>query len=359
MITPVRRDRGIRFRSPKLFFIATVYLGLLAGTFGLGAEKKFKRPPPKGSAQAAIARGELTYLGPGADVLSPEQYQKRYGDYIKEAIRVGFPPEKCEEGACELSIKELFRKSGLYDYPLPGTAGDVKVWKNAVRECYRSGGAIAQVNRDGAKKLTFATVIFSKSPKAMPSLWRACQQTTLRVLSDAETGLEKLAGIPVGYPHPYLCAASQGLFIRSLNFADDRSVCRPVSFRDNAWSGGKNVSEDLCFATQQDVEYVWQNKLKPNDFVMRERKRTRERMRAKAKAHGTSRQEADQMFRTLYQGPLDNDFTYVGVAMRNLESCNQYIIGGLDRYKSVQGAPVSGGSGSAGGSGGGKSTGAE
>ncbi len=340
------------------------YLGLVAFLILLSsnlveARNKSKAPRvPKGSAQEAIYKGLIPYLGPGADRMTPEKYEKHYRDYIKEAIQMGFSPSKCEDGACEQSIQQLFRRSGLFDYPVPATV-ELKSWKNQSRECYMIGGVLAQVRRDRNRDLRNATVIFSKSPKAMPRLFRACKEKLLRVQQAQRSGLERIAGIPIGYPHPYLCSSSQGLYVRSMNFLQEKGECRAVNFVDNSWANGHDINERTCFATQKDVEYVWQNKLKPHEFVMRERKRTRQRLRARAVANGATRSDADLMIRKLYLGPLDHDFTYVGVAMRNLEACNQYIVGGLSLYNKFKSEV----GGSAGGTkakpGGGKGVGAK
>lgn len=313
---------------------ALALLLILAG-LQANAEEKKPPPPPKGSALEAIQKGNIPYLGPGADKMAPDAYQKHYGDYIKEAISMGFPPSKCDDGACDQSIQQLFRKSGLFDYPVPGAA-QVKSFKNRALECYMVGGVLAQVTRNRNRQLLHAIVVFSRSPKAMPTLWRACKEAPMRVQSAQKSGLEKLAGIPVGYPHPYLCGSSQGLYVRQLSFVQEGGDCRAVSYRDNSWANGNDVDEQMCRDIQQDVEYVWQEKLKPHEFVKRERQRTRRRLRARAIAQGATRGDANLLIRKLYAGPLDHDFTYVGIAMRNLEACNRFVVGGLDFFQRKQ-----------------------
>lgn len=351
----------MEFRPRRRFSIVCITISIFI-SLGLGQAnaQKPKKPPrvPKGSAQEAINKGQIPYLGPGADRMTPEKYEKHYGDYIKEAIRMGFPPSKCEDGACTQSLQQLFRRSGLFDYPVPPTA-ELKTWKNAATECYMVGGVLAQVRRDRNKDLRSATVIFSKSPKAMPILFRACREKPLRTQQAEKSGLERIGGMPIGYPHPYLCSASQGLYVQSIDFLQEKGECRAVNYVDNSWSNGHNVNEKMCFETQKDVEFVWQNKLKPHDFVMRERKRTRTRLRAKAVAQGASRSDADLMIRKLYLGPLDHDFTYVGIAMRNLEACNQYVVGGLSLYTKFKNEGTAKDGGSSGKSGGGSGVGAE
>ena len=307
--------------------IAVSCLLVIAATPALAQQGKTKSKASGKAAQASQAV-HLPYLGPGTDLLPPDEYLETYKRYIQESVRLGFPPDKCTGSTCEQSLAHLFRMAGLFYYPVPSGA-DVKVWKHkhSGRECYANGGVVAQVEREKGGALQAATIIYSKSPKAAKVIERACRTKLLEVKRDVATGLERVAGVPVGYPHPQLCPASQGLFVRSLNFNDSRTACRPTEFADNAWVSGMSLTEQRCRATQQDLKLAWQGKLSHVQFAQRERERQLQRAEARAMAKGASKKEAQKMVKRFFHGPLDHPVTYTGMAMRNLETCNLLAIG--------------------------------
>lgn len=266
----------------------------------------------------------LPYLGPGADLLPPEEYKRIYTTYIKEAIQYGFPPDRCEADRCTIGLDYLFRTSGLYGYPMPAGA-DVKLWraKDGTIECFESGGTIAQIARDGVGTLLEAFVVHSRSPRAAQALARACRNQRFTLETQPATGLERVAGVPVGYPHPFLCIGSQGLTVRRLEFSGDRTACSPKFFGDHAWERKLRLDEPGCRAVQADLRQAWQRQIQPGEFAKRERKRRAARIDAMVKERGGSKAEAAKILDRYYTGPIDHDLTVVGMAMRNLEVCNQ------------------------------------
>ena len=306
------------------------WVACLAGVYAVsvasGEDTKTKRAVAVEGAKPDLAA--VPYLGPGADKLSKDEYLRVYSQYIKESIRMGFPPRTCVEGPCEQGIAHLFSAAGLFTYPLPSGA-DVKSWKNSegTLECYESGGTVAQVQRESGKALLRALAVHSKSPQAAQSVARACKEGPLKLERDGATGLERLAGIPVGYPHPLLCPESQGLIVRRLDFSGDRTGCRPTGFDDNSWVSQLRLSEESCGATLSDLQQTLSRKIAPTEFAKRERERQRARMRASVKANGGNAADADALWKRYYGGPIGHDVTMVGQAMRNVENCNQFQIG--------------------------------
>ena len=274
---------------------------------------------------AAEKSKQLPFLGPGTDTLSPVEYLRTYRKYIRESILLGFPPDKCASGSCDQSLAMLFRMAGLFTYPIPSGA-DVKKWKSKQGnlECYSSGGVLAQIERNPTgKALKAASIVYSKSPQAVKKLWRSCRRTPLRLQKDKDTGLERLAGLPVGYPHPLLCSGSQGLIVRRISFSGTKLSCAPSEYKDNSWTAGHRLDQNRCQSTQSDLKLAWAGKISARQFAKKERVRQRASARAVAVAGGANGKKADQIVDRYFRGLLDHELTYVGMAMRSLEMCNR------------------------------------
>lgn len=349
------------------FFLLCVGQSFLVAE--LGAQPAPGNTSPPASAMAASAnpgpsaaapngapgKTLLPYLGPGADKLSPEEYVKTYKDYIREAIQYGFPPDRCQGNRCDQGLDFMFRTAGLYAYPLPA-GSDVKAWRHpeGIRECYESGGTVAQVERQKNGTLKSAVVVHARTPKAITKIGRACREQTLELNKDPKTGLERVAGVPAGYPHPYLCVESQGIVLRKLNFnLSQASDCHPVDFADNAWERQLRLSEGSCTETQSDLKQAWGGKISPNEFANRERARRKARVQEVVSANGGSAKDVERMLTQYYSGPIDHDLTLVGGAMRNLEYCNQLGLvsptGKVGKDSSTDGKPGADSLGGAGG----------
>ena len=297
--------------------------------------------PARGASAPANAPLKLPYLGPGSDKLSPEEYMRTYSQYLKESILMGFPPRTCVENSCELGLAHLFSSSGLVTDPIPSGA-DIEVWKHSegLRECYESGGTIAQVVREKGSAPLRAIVVFSKSPKAVKTLALACRDRDLTMERQEATGLERIAGVPVGYPHPLLCPESQGLIVKRLDLSGDRKECRPMGFEDNSWASQLRLSESSCAAGLNDLQLALQRKISPAEMAKRERERQKNRILTIVRAKGASQAEAEAIWKRNYTGPITHDVTVVGQAMRNIEYCNAFQIG---QNPSLKGKPGEGG----------------
>ena len=279
-------------------------------------------------AEGQVQKKVLPYLGPGSDVLSPEEYIRVYSQYIRESIRWGFTPNKCEESSCERSLDYLFRTAGLFSYPVPSSEG-LYTWihPKKIRECYTSGGVVVQVEREPTGALKKVFMVYSRSPKAIIQLKRACKNKTLSLQRDEKTSLERVAGIPVGYPHPLLCSGSQGLFVRELIYNRSKTPCVPIEYRDNSWASGHSLSLTRCTQTKEDFARVWSKKMSSKEFAARERARQHSRLIRSAMQNGMSKQKAQETVKKYFVPPIDNELIYTGMAMRNIESCNRLGIG--------------------------------
>ena len=106
----------------------------------------------------------IPYLGPGADKLSPEEYEKIYKNYIQTSVLLGYPFSKEKAAPCDQALSSLFRSAGMFGYPVPVDAQQVQrsVKTSAGRkvETYEMAGLIVQVAREaksqhGAAKTQF------------------------------------------------------------------------------------------------------------------------------------------------------------------------------------------------------------
>ncbi len=300
---------------------------------------------------AFAADKSIPYLGPGSDKLTPEQYEKVYRDYIQESILLGYPFMKESAPPCVHSLKAIFRQVGMLTYPVPSNAPDVKRKKFSASgfavEVYSLGGVVIQVVRSGkTKALSHLLLANATTTESRGRVLHAAEKQILHLTRDKATGLEKVSGVPVGYPHHFLTTDSQGIFVKILRFNESVSDCRPVSFSDNSWVGGFALDNERCGALQTDVENVWVGKLSPQDFSDRALKAMIEDAKKNAKRNGASEKEADQAIQRNFVPPFTNAVNVVGLAMRNLAQCNQLALtaapqlkeGGEGERKSPNGA---------------------
>jgi hypothetical protein len=286
----------------------------------------------------ALAQGKagdakaLPYLGPGADKLSPEQYEKIYRNYIQASALLGYPFLKGQAAPCDHALNAVFRQAGLFAYPVPNEAQQItratKVVGEEKMEAYESAGTLIQVVRDrksgGLKRVIW---INSASPKATRRLGQIAKKEILTLKKDPVTGLERVKGIPVGLPHPFLAAEGQGLYVRILTFNGKVDACEPVDFVDNTWVAGFDLSENRCAELQFDAERVWKGQLSAQDFSDRELQRMKGNALKSALAKGEKEESARKIIEKHFVAPLTSEINVVGSAMRNLAQCNLLAIG--------------------------------
>lgn len=281
------------------------------------------------SASVAFGEPSVPYLGPGTDQLTPEQYKKTYRDYIQESVLLGYPFLKEAGAPCDHALRAIFRQVGMFSYPVPADAPEVrrKSFKSGtnVVELYSLGGVVIQVVRKN-QALQHLLLANATTTKSRTRVLRAAERSLLRLTRDKATGLERLSGVPVGYPHHFLTADSQGLYVRILTFNGRVDSCRPVAFTDNSWIGGFSLDEQRCGALQADVENVWLGKLAPQEFSHRALEAMKLDARRSAKKNGATDQEADEAITRNFAPPFTNTVNIVGLAMRNLAQCNQLAL---------------------------------
>lgn len=290
----------------------------------------------------------LPYLGPGLDKLSKEEYERIYKKYIQTSILLGYPLLRGTEEACAQAVNALFRQAGLFGYPVPGDASQIQ---KAVRragssavETYELGGTLLQLQKNSTTNAPERLFwINSGSPKATRRLAEIAKKELLTLEKDKVTGLERVKGVPVGYPHMFLGNEGQGLQVRLLTFNGKKDGCEPTEFLDNAWSGGFALDEGRCEELQGDVERVWKQDLSTEQFYSRELDRTKATAVKEAIARGTSAAEAKKLVDKHFVPPFAAEINVVGTAMRNLAQCNLLALG---RASGVKKAPAPSGEGS-------------
>lgn len=302
-----------------------IWLAVLPAFFSSSFAAEPKKP-------ARIADVEsLPYLGPGADKMSAEDYRRVYKNYIQTSVLLGYSFFKEKAPACEQALSALFRSAGLFGYPVASDASVRRSTKTIGArkvETYENGGFLVQVERT-AKSGALERVILvnSSSTKALRRLAGFAKKEMLELAKDPATGLERVRGIPVGYPHPFLTQDGQGLYVKELRFNGKLEGCQPLDFQDNSWVGGFDLSETRCAELQADAEKVWNQAMTPAAFSDREI----ERMKAKAlkAAMGQRTKEADAkiLVEKHFVPPLTNEINIVGGAMRNLAQCNLLALG--------------------------------
>lgn len=318
---------------PALLFAA--WLSTRAAT---AAEQP--KPAPKASS--------IPYLGPGSDKLSPEEYERIYRTYIQTSVLLGYPVGRETPAPCDQALNTLFRQVGMYGYPVPGDAQHVvrtsKVIKNVKAETYELGGILIQVQRDaktsGLQKLL---LVNSSSARATRRLSQSARAELIDLDRDKITGLERVKGIPVGYPHPLLSKEGQGLFVKQLRFNGKVDGCEPVEFNDNNWTAGFALSDERCQELRGDAEHVWKGELSTDDFYEREVKRMKERAQKAAMKDGMKEADAKALVEKHVTLPLASEINVVGSAMQNLAQCNLVALGRAGRPKGGAEAVPAGG----------------
>ena len=311
-----------------------------------------------GNATAATEKKPLPYLGPGAEKLSKEEYERIYKNYIQTSILLGYPFFKEKAPPCDQALGTIFRGAGLFGYPVPAEAQQVQRSSRFIKgkrvETYEMAGLILQISRNAkSDALERLFLLNSSSPKATRRLSGFAKKEILELEKDPITGLERVRGIPVGYPHPFLTQDGQGLFVRDLRFNGKPDGCEPLGFQDNSWAAGFDLSEQRCTELQVDAEKVWSEQMSPSDFASRELDRMKERALKSARAGGTDEKEAKALIEKHFTRPFTNEINIVGSAMRNLAQCNLLALGKAGKTRSSgskessHGAEGAGGSGSA------------
>lgn len=295
----------------------------------------------------------LPYLGPGAEKLSAEEYQRIYKNYIQTSILLGYSVMEAPATACEQSLKAIFRGVGMYSYPVPKEAEQIRRTTREVKsskaETYELSGVIVQVVRDAkTNALDNLILVNSSSPKAIRKLSQIVRTEILSVEKDPVTGLERVKGVPVGFPHPLLSKEGQGLFVQVLKFNKSVDHCEPLSFVDNTWVAGFDLSEPRCTQLQTEVMQVWQEKLSPDDLSARELTRMKDIALKNAIAQGTKESDAKKIIEQQFVAPFTSPVNIVGSAMRNLAQCNLLALGRGAGAKSGAAGSVSGNEGDAG-----------
>jgi hypothetical protein len=281
---------------------------------------------------AFAAEKSLPYLGPGAEALSKEEYERIYKSYIQSSVLLGYPFLQNYPQACDQALSATFRQAGMFAYPVPGDAAGVlksnKTMGGKKVESYELGGSLLQLSRatNGAPERLLW--INSSSPKANRQLAQKMKSELLTLEKDKVTGLERVKGLPVGLPHPYLNPNGQGLIVRILRFNGKVEGCAPMEFFDNAWTNGFELSESRCQELQGDAQKVWTAEISPEAFRARELDRMKAQALAEAKKNGASEQDAKKLVEKHFVPPFTNEINIVGAAMRNLAQCNLVALGG-------------------------------
>ncbi|RZA06887.1 MAG: hypothetical protein EOP11_09165 [Proteobacteria bacterium] len=288
----------------------------------------------------------LPYLGPGADKLSKEEYEKIYKNYIQTSLLLGYPLLRDSPEACAQALNATFRQAGMFSYPVPGEGAQVKRTVRKVNgslvENYELGGVLLQLQKnsgtDAPERLFW---INSGSPKATRRLAEIARKEVLTLEKDKITGLERVMRIPVGYPHMLLGNEGQGLQVRIIRFNGKKDGCEPEEFSDNAWSGGFDLNDARCASLQDDVQKVWSKNLSTANFYERELKRMKDLAVKDAVARGTSPAEARALVDKNFVPPFAAEINVVGTAMKNLAQCNLFALGnnGVKKASPAPSAP--------------------
>ncbi len=298
---------------------------LVAISFSVSALAAEPRAKKAADAQA------IPYLGPGSDKLSASEYERVYKNYIQTSVLLGYPFFKEQPAACDQALTAIFRGAGFLGYPVPAEAQQLKRGtrnlKGSKVETYEGAGILIQVARNSAGAPQSLILVNSSSVKAIRRLAGFAKTELLTLEKDPVTGLEKVRGIPVGYPHPFLTADGQGLFVKELRFNGKVDGCQPLGFVDNTWVAGFELSESRCAELQGEAEKVWHEEISPADFAERELKRMKDAAMKAALAKGTKEAEAKGLVEKHFQPPFTNEINVVGSAMRNLAQCNLLALG--------------------------------
>lgn len=274
----------------------------------------------------------LPYLGPGSEKLSAEEYKRIYKNYIQTSILLGYSIADEPAKACEQSLNTIFRQVGMYSYPVPTEAEQIrrslKQIKSSKAETYELSGVIVQVVRDAkSNALDYVILVNSSSPKAIRKLSQIVRNDIMSLEKDPITGLERVKGVPVGFPHPLLSAEGQGLYVKILKYNKSLDHCEPQNFIDNTWVASFDLSEARCTQLQTDVMQVWREKMSPDELSSRELARMKEMALKNAVAQGSHPEDAKKIIEKQFTAPFTNPVNIVGSAMRNLAQCNLLALG--------------------------------
>lgn len=303
---------------------------------------------PKASEEKA-----LPYLGPGSDKLSKAEYERIYKNYIQTSILLGYPLLQGSPQACDQAVSTIFRQAGLFGYPVPGEATQVlrssRKAGNSTIELYELGGVLIQLQKNSVTQAPERLFwVNSGAPKASRRLSEAAKKELLTLEKDKNTGLERVRGIPVGYPHMFLGNEGQGLLVKIVKFNGKKEGCEPVEYSDNAWSGGFDLSDSQCEILQGNVEKVWKQESSTSQFYQKELDRMKAAAVKDAIARGSKPAEAKKIVEKYFQPPFASEINVVGTAMRNLAQCNLMALGRASGVKRV--GPAAPGNGQSGGS---------
>lgn len=303
----------------------------------------------KPKAPATPSTPAIPYLGPGADKMSAEEYERVYKNYIQTSILLGYPLIRDQRAPCDQALNAIFRQMGMFSYPVPGDAQQLvkhtKTVKGFKVETYEMGGSLIQVLRDGKKEgLLKLILVNSASSRASRKLSQIARNDIIDLERDPKTGLERVKGVPVGFPHPFLSKEAQGLFVKTLRFNGKVDGCEPVEFLDNAWVGGFELSEARCVELQDDARKVWDARMSTEDFYKRELTRMRDKGVKEAMKGGLKEDEARELVNKHYTLPITSEISVVGSAMQNLAQCNLVALGHAGA-KPKEGAPAGSGDG--------------
>lgn len=294
------------------------------------------------AADAFSKEKALPYLGPGSDKLSKEEYERIYKSYIQSSVLLGYPFLQNFPQACDQALDAVFRQAGMFDYPVPADAAGVqrstKVVAGKKLESYELGGSLLQVTRLPSGALERLIWINSSSPKANRQLAQKMKSEILTLEKDKVTGLERVKGIPVGLPHPYLNPTGQGLIVRILRFNGRLENCSPTEFFDNGWSSGFDLNQARCSEVQNDAEKVWTSAMSPEDFYQRELSRMKAKALEEAKKNGASEVDAKKLVEKHFVAPFISEINVVGSAMRSLAQCKLVALGGNEKRAAGSGS---------------------
>lgn len=279
----------------------------------------------------------IPYLGPGFENLSQADYEKLYKSYIQMSVLLGYTFSSEPKAACDQALDGIFRQVGMFAYPVPKDAGQVirttKILGGKKVETYEFGGITAQLVRKPGGPLDRLFLVTSSSPRASRKLSQVVRNQILELTKDPVTNLEKVTGIPVGFPHPLLLNDSQGLYVRMLKFEASDQSCVPIAYVDNSWVGGFSLSDSRCAELQGDVQEVWKEKMTSQQFVEKELARMREKVQAEAISKGKKPEEIKAMLDSTFVAPLTNSLNVIGAAMRGMAQCNFLAMGKGEKKK--------------------------
>lgn len=325
-----------------------ILAGLLILGFSLPAQAAEKPSKPAAPAKAP-AETAVPYLGPGGEKMTPEEYERVYKNYIQTSILLGYPLVREERQACDQALNNIFRQMGMFGYPVPGDAQQLQRTNKTVKgykvETYELGGGLIQLVRDGGNNgLLRLVLVNSSATRATRKLSQLARADIIDLETDPKTGLERVKGVPVGFPHPFLSKEAQGLYVKVLRFNGKVNGCEPIQYLDNTWTGGFDLSDARCVELKSQASRVWDGQLSTEDFYKHELNRLKDNAAKSAMKSGVTEAEAKALVEKHFTLPMTSEITIVGSAMANLAQCNLVALGNMNaRQKGETGAPADGG----------------